>query len=286
MLHHAAYGLAAAATLLGCPEKSQEKNETSHSTPAPVASVEVTPSSRPPSYRIRTVENGRGILIHVSMGTHRSAGLWPIPGMVRSQCGGTDHVVDEAMSASAEGGVNGAVVWLDDIHEGRPLVPATAVLGQKGCVFAPHILALPAAGTLTLSNGDPANHADRFEFGGDGALDFMKTLPGGGSVTVPIQEEWAGRIARVSCPIHLWMGGYALFFEHPYFGVTEAGTTRLEGVPPGDYHLVLWHEGTTPTYDSAIKLSPPHTVRVEVSVGVADVERAFVIADNGSIALR
>jgi hypothetical protein len=282
----AAAGLAAA-LLLACAERTKEKDETSRNRPAPVASVQVTASSSQRSYRVGAVENGRAILVRVSMATYRSPSTWPIPRMVRSQCGGADHVVDEARSALADGRVNGAVVWLDDIHEGRPLVPAVAVLDQKGCMFAPHILALPAAGTVTLSNGDPANHADRFEFGGDGELDFMKTLPGGGSVTLPIQEDWAGRIARVSCPIHLWMGGYALFFGHPYFAVTEAGIARLQGVPPGTYHLTLWHEGMTSTYESAIKLSPPRTIRIEISVGPADdVERAFLIADDGTLSLQ
>jgi hypothetical protein len=206
--------------------------------------------------------------------------------MVRSQCGEADHVVDEALSESAEGGVNGAVVWLDDIHEGLPLLPANAVLDQRRCAFAPHVLALPATGTLTLSNGDPANHADRFEFGGDGLLDFMKTLPGGGSVSLPIQEDWGGKIARVSCPIHLWMWGYALFFDHPYFSVTRAGRARIEGVPKGTYHLVVWHEGTTSTYDSSVKLAPPHEVRIEVTVSDVDAEREFLLAEDGTLAPR
>jgi hypothetical protein len=216
------------------------------------------------------------------MASKRPAPAWPIPRMVQSQCQGSDHVMDEALSAT-DGGVNGAVVWLDDIHEGRPLVPASAVQDEERCAFTPHVLALPAAGTLKLSNGDPANHADRFDFGGDGKLDFMKTLPGGGSVTVPIQEDWAGKVARVSCPIHLWMYGYALFFEHPYFAVTEAGAARLEQVPPGTYHLVVWHEGTKSTFDSSVKLAPPETAKVEVAVTDADVKRRFVIADDGTI---
>jgi hypothetical protein len=82
------------------------------------------------------------------------------------------------------------------------------------------------------------------------------------------------------------MYGYALFFDHPYFAVTRAGKARIEGVPPGTYHLVVWHEGTTSTYDSKVVLSPPQTARVEVVVGEADVQRAFVIAESGAIAAR
>jgi hypothetical protein len=206
--------------------------------------------------------------------------------MVQSQCGGAERVVDEALSASADGGANGAVVWLDDIHEGRLLAPAAAVQNEKRCAFTPHVLALPALGTLTLSNGDASNHAVRFDFVGDENEGFMKTLPAGASLGVPIKEDWAGKVARVTCPIHLWMYGYALFFDHPYYAVTQGGAARLEGVPPGTYHLVVWHEGTTSTYDSSVKLSPPQTGRVEVVVGEADVKQAFVIADDGTIAAK
>jgi hypothetical protein len=276
-----AAGALLCASFVACPAKDEPKP----GAPPKAASVEVTrsSSSSPKTYRSIVVENGRAIEVRVDLASQRSPPVWPIPRMVQTQCGGSDHVLDEALSASPDGGANGAVVWLDDIHEGRAVAPASATLDQRRCIFAPHILALPAAGTLTLTNGDPANHADRFEFGADGALDFMKTLPGGGSIGVPIQEDWAGRIARVSCPIHLWMGGYALFFSHPYFAVTEGGKARLEGVPPGTYHLAVWHEGTTSTFDSQIKLAPPQTSRIEIVVGDTDLKRSFVIAGDGTI---
>jgi hypothetical protein len=269
-----------AALSTGCRAKGDAVHESSEGP----ATVRVERSAT--SYRTRSVVEGRAIDVRVEMATRRPAPAWSIPRMVQSQCGGADHVVDEALSASTDGGANGAVVWLDDIHEGRPLVPAKAVQDEVRCAFTPHILALPAAGTLTLSNGDASNHAVRFDFEGDLAEGFMKTLPAGASVGVPIQEDWAGKVARVTCPIHLWMYGYALFFDHPYFAVTDAGAARIEGVPPGSYHLVVWHEGTTSTYDSKVVLSPPRTIRVEVVVGEADVKRGFVIADDGTMAAR
>jgi hypothetical protein len=269
--------LAIALTGGGCPRREDRTG----GDPDVHATVRAERAGR--SYRARPVEAGRTIDVRVEMATRRAAPTWAIPRMVQSQCGGADHVLDEALSASPDGGANGAVVWLDDIREGRPFAPTAAVQDEKRCAFAPHVLALPAQGTLTLSNGDASNHAVRFEFGGDGVQDFMKTLPAGGSLGVPIKEEWAGKIARVTCPIHLWMYGYALFFEHPYFAVTEAGVARIEGVPPGTYHLVVWHEGTTSTYDSSVKLSPPSTARVEIEVGDSDVKKVFSIADSGVI---
>jgi hypothetical protein len=275
-----AWSLLILAALAGCPAKEDSGHGSSDAAPA----VHVERASR--AYRANAVPEGRTIDVRVEMATRRSPPSWAIPRMVQSQCSGADHVVDEALSASADGGANGAVVWLDDIHEGRPLAPAAAGQDEKRCVFTPHILALPALGTLTLSNGDASNHAVRFDFVGDETEGFMKTLPAGASVGVPIKEDWAGKVARVTCPIHLWMYGYALFFEHPYFAVTQAGAAHIDGVPPGTYHLVVWHEGTTSTYDSSVKLSPPQTARVEVVVGGADVKRTFVIADDGAIAAK
>jgi len=262
---------------MGCRDRKQVPRER----PGAPATVRVERASR--AYRTGNVAGGHAIDVRVDMATRRPAPTWLIPKMVRAQCA-TDHVVDEALSASPDGGANGAVVWLDDIHEGRPLTPAGAAQDEKGCAFSPHVLALPAQGTLTLSNSDPSNHAVRFDFLGEGMRGFQKTLPAGASVGVTIQDDWAGGIARVTCPIHLWMYGYALFFDHPYFAVTQAGAARIEGVPPGTYHLVVWHEGTTSTYDSSVKLSPPETTRVEVVVGDEDVTRSFVIADDGAIA--
>jgi hypothetical protein len=40
------------------------------------------------------------------------------------------------------------------------------------------------------------------------------------------------------------MSGFILVFAHPYFALTdEGGRYRLERVPPGEYRLVVWHEG-------------------------------------------
>lgn len=272
--------IAVASGAFGCPNKENG----SKAGPTPTASASAVPISR--AYRAGKVEVGRTILVRVAFARRRAAPLWPIPHMVQSQCRGSDHVTDEALSASADLGANGAVVWIDDIHEGNPLRAGSASQDEKGCVFAPHVMALPASGTLWLSNGDPANHAARFDFDGDEGLSFMKTLPAGGSVGVPISEDWAGRVAKITCPIHLWMWSYALFFEHPYFAVTEGGNAMIQGVPDGTYHVTAWHEGTTSTYDSSVKLAAPETARAVVDVRGGDARVEFVIADDGRISLR
>jgi hypothetical protein len=273
--------IAVATALVACPAKEDPSKASMNAAASVNVEARVDPSRR--AYHTKKVEGGKAVLVRVAFASRRPVPSWPIPHMVQSQCGGSDHVTDEALSASADLGANGAVVWLDDIHEGNSLPASAASQDEKRCVFTPHVLALPASGTLKLSNGDPANHAVRFDFEGDDALGFMKTLPGGGSVGVPISEDWAGHVAKITCPIHLWMWSYALFFGHPYFAVTEGGNARIEGVPAGTYHVTVWYEGTTSTYDSSVKLSAPQTARAEVNVGEGEAKVEFRIADDGRI---
>jgi hypothetical protein len=44
---------------------------------------------------------------------------------------------------------------------------------------------------------------------------------------------------------HPWPRAYLAVFDHPYFAVTKPdGSFTIEGVPPGKYKLVTWHERT------------------------------------------
>jgi len=288
-------GLLLATAALGCPAKPSPKTD------GPAGGAETTAARQTghSGYRPRAGDSpaseAHAVDVRVRFTGTRRAASWDIPPMVRSQCGGADKVADQALQVSGDGGVDDAVVWLDDIHEGAALPASTAVTeDEKGCVLGPHVLAMGVPGTLKLTNSDPANHAVRFEFANppgdppdgtrDESFDFTKTLPAGATYGVDTKADWAGRYARVSCPIHLWMWGYVHFFEHPYFAVTHAGVARLENVPPGNYHVRVWHEGIGVTFTSSLKFPPPETARAEVTVEHADAKVAFTMGEDGKMA--
>jgi hypothetical protein len=51
---------------------------------------------------------------------------------------------------------------------------------------------------------------------------------------------------RVFCEIHSHMNAFILVFSHPFFAMTDAeGRYRIDNVPPGNYGLVAWSEGTS-----------------------------------------
>ena len=42
---------------------------------------------------------------------------------------------------------------------------------------------------------------------------------------------------------HPWEKAYVGVFSHPFFAVSDdSGVFRIEGLPPGDYSIVAWHE--------------------------------------------
>src|SRR4030095_6262499 len=42
---------------------------------------------------------------------------------------------------------------------------------------------------------------------------------------------------------HPWQRAYVRVVEHPFFAVSdEQGNFKIEGLPPGQYKVVAWHE--------------------------------------------
>jgi len=254
----------------------------------PAASTSSVSATRPPTptvsrYKAREVTNGKGIAVRVEFTGKPRSTTWTLADHFKEHCG-TTAAPDGSLKVGEGGGLDDAVVWLDDITEGAATVAATVVQDQKGCVFTPHVLAAAAGSTLRLTNSDPAVHQVRLDFGGGDVL--TKTIAPGGSSDVIVRADWAGKVANVMCPIHLWMWSYVHVFDHPYFAVTKVGAAKLEDVPPGRYHLSVWHEGIGPTYKNELSLPPPATARVPVTVEKDDVKLTFTLDDAGKLAAR
>jgi hypothetical protein len=229
------------------------------------------------------VASGHAVEVHVRYDGKPHA-PWPIPPAFASHCGGAAEVPDPSLDVDPKGGVTGAIAWIDDLHEGDPPPTADVTLDQKACVFAPHVLALPAGGNLRLTNGDPANHAVRLDVAGGSDADFVvKMLPPGGAETLAVRPAWTDHVARISCPIHPWMLAWARVFEHPYFAVSRGGVARIEKVPPGTWHLSVWHEALDAKLGDAVEQGTPTQARFDVTVGDRDVVRTLTLGADGSI---
>jgi hypothetical protein len=246
--------------------------------PAPTLSLEPPPAAAP-------TPSGPAVEVHLTF-DGKPRPRWPVPAAFATHCGGAADVADPSLDLDDHGGVSGAVVWLDDVAaRDAPATRSGATQDERGCTFAPHVLAMAAGGRLRLTNGDPANHAVRLELLPANPSDtaVLKMLPPNGEDAVATSPAWAGRVARVTCPIHPWMLSWVHFFDHRFFAVTRGGVARIEGVPPGAWHLSVWHEALDAKLGETVTEGEPIRARFDVTVAARDVVKSLVLHADGVI---
>jgi|KBSMisStaDraftv2_1062788.scaffolds.fasta_scaffold186791_2 plastocyanin len=139
-------------------------------------------------------------------------------------------------------------------HNGKPLpnavvvatpedgsVPAAkstvAIVDQIDKEFVPYVKAVRAGSYVKFPNKDDIRHhvysfspAKKFElplYTGTPAQPMLFDKPG---------------VVKLGCNIHDWMIAYIYVAETPYFGKSEAdGRVNLDTLPPGRYHVRVWH---------------------------------------------
>jgi plastocyanin len=136
-----------------------------------------------------------------------------------------------------------AVVYLETAPRGafEEDLPARLRMDQRSETFVPHVLAVATGTVVDFPNNDSTYHnvfslskAKRFDLG---------RYARGRSKAVRFDQPG---IVRVFCDIHSHMSAFVLVFGHPYFATTDAdGRYRIDGIPPGAYTVVAWHEGQT-----------------------------------------
>jgi hypothetical protein len=271
--------------LLACRGGSSggEAPRPSASQPIPVPARDAAAPPPASTYDAHPVPDGHAIEVRLTY-AGKAPPAWKIPAAYASHCGGATEVPNPSFEVGPKGGVSGAVVWLDDLHEGEPPPTRDVVLDQKACVFAPHVLAAPAGAGLVLANDDPANHAVRLDFvGGPDDDSVVKMLAPGAKEVLPTTATWAGRVGRITCPIHPWMLAWVHFFDTPYFAVTRDGVARIEKVPSGTWHLSVWHEALDAKMGDTVAEGPPIRARFDVTVRDRDVTKTLTLRDDGSL---
>ena len=114
------------------------------------------------------------------------------------------------------------------------------VIDHRGCVLVPRVLGVQVNQTIEVRNSDPTihnvhpvpkNNPEWNRSQAPGASPLMLRFPQA-EVMVPIKNNQ-----------HPWMRSYVGVLTHPFFSVTgQNGAFRIEGLPPGSYTIVVWHE--------------------------------------------
>ena len=152
---------------------------------------------------------------------------------------------------SAEHRFAGVVLYLQPVERGalrgsaprQPAAPAPA-LRQRDERFTPHVLPVLIGTTVAFPNDDDVFH-NVFSLSSARTFDLGRYARGSSrSVTFPT----AG-VVQVFCHIHADMTGIVLVLDNAFYVVPDAdGRFVLDGVPPGAYQLVAWHERVKPVF--------------------------------------
>lgn len=156
----------------------------------------------------------------------------------------------ERLVVGSNGGVANTVVFLKDISKGKgmDLPEEHQFLNQKTCRYEPHVLLVPADGTLRIKSSDPVLHTVHMS----GASDYNLPFPFANQ-TVSRTMNRSGTVDLRCNAGHVWMNAEMIVVNHPYYAVTDAdGNFKLTNVPAGEYEIEAWHEGWKVTGEGAV----------------------------------
>ncbi len=160
-----------------------------------------------------------------------------------AKTGNGGPVAGESVVVGPNGGLANVVVYISQGLTGNePIASQPEKIEQKGCQYVPHVVAVNVGQHISVLNDDKTAHNIHPEpKPGGGNIPWNKSQMEGSSA---IDVTWSTPEVAipVKCNIHPWMHAYIAVVKGP-FGVSgNAGTFKLDNVPPGNYTLTAWHE--------------------------------------------
>jgi plastocyanin len=131
-----------------------------------------------------------------------------------------------------------AAVFLESPAAKAAAKPKAGVeIEQVNRTFLPRVTVVPAGSAISFPNHDTVRH-HVYSFSNPKTFDLKLYA---GTPTAPVLFDKPGVIV-LGCNIHDQMIAWIVAVETPYYGKTDnTGSLVLNNVPPGSYHLRVWH---------------------------------------------
>lgn len=138
---------------------------------------------------------------------------------------------------------------------------STPMLRQREERFVPHVLPVLAGTKVEFPNDDEVFH-NVFSLSSAKTFD-LGWYARGSSRSVTFLTPGT---VQVFCHIHADMSGIVLVLGNPFFVVPDAeGRFALDGLPPGAYQLVAWHERIKPI-STPVRVETGRTVPIRMRI--------------------
>jgi hypothetical protein len=159
-----------------------------------------------------------------------------------------------------------AVIWLEPMP-GTPPAPFEPhghyTLVQKNRTFIPHLQVIPLGSVVQFPNEDPFFHNVFSLF--DGKRFDLGLYEAGSTRSVTFSRKG---VSYIFCNIHPEMSAIIIALDTPLYAIADAHDAfALDHIPPGDYALHLWIEGTPQSYLDQIT-RPLQVSQHQISLGV------------------
>jgi len=183
----------------------------------------------------------------------------------RDVCG--DRKPSEALVIGTDGGVRGAVIFLEGVTKGKKPT-GEVLLDNHKCLFVGHVTATMVGTKARVKNSDGILH-NTHGFLAKTTV-FNLALPNRDQMIDITKRLNKPGVVRVLCDAHPHMFAWMIVHDSPYVTVTdEHGAFKLDAIPAGTYKVTMWHEGFRakgvdkdgrPTYDE------PRTITKDMTI--------------------
>ncbi len=190
------------------------------------------------AYTVDIVPTPGVIIGHVGGGEPRDTSITPTHDL------GVCRPFSESIVPSRDGGVGNAVVWLMGVSRGpRDTAPRRVKLTLDGCRLDPRVQRVALGSTIMISGRDAMMSRLQFTGAGESSPRTTVLLSDAGQMVPTGDASAAPGLVQVTDDMHPWVRAWVVVAPHPFVAVTDAdGQFRFDGVPPGRYTLVIWHE--------------------------------------------
>ena len=157
--------------------------------------------------------------------------------------------------------IRNVVLYVQGAPAADTVRPTNATMRQDDERFTPHVLPVLRGSTVDFPNADDVFH-NVFSLSSARSFDLGR-YPKGSAKSVTFEQSG---VVQVFCHIHSDMSAVILVLDNPHFAVpSSAGRYAIDGVPPGEYTVVGWHERIKPV-SRTVRVVAGRTSRLDFNI--------------------